>query len=39
MEWLLTIREPPAVGAALGRATVPHPERVFAPGPETSRWG
>jgi glutathione S-transferase len=29
----------PATRVALGKATVAHPERVFTPGPEISRWG
>lgn len=37
--WLDRMRERPAVQAALGMARTDHPEAVFAPGPEGSRWG
>jgi glutathione S-transferase len=38
-DWLERMRARPAVGAALAMAKTPHPETVFAPGPEGSRWG
>ena len=37
--WLERMRARPAVQAALGMARTDHPEAVFAPGPEGSRWG
>jgi GST-like protein len=37
--WLDRIHARPAVQAALGVGDVPHPEEVFTPGPEHSRWG
>ena len=38
-EWMDRVEARPSVQAALARATVPHPERAFAPGPEINRWG
>lgn len=37
--WETRLRARPAVMQALGRATVPHPEAIWAPGPEINRWG
>jgi GSH-dependent disulfide-bond oxidoreductase len=37
--WLARTRAHPSVQAALARATVPNPEREWAPGPEINRWG
>ena len=39
MAWMDRVEARPSVQAALARATVPHPERAFAPGPEINRWG
>jgi len=36
---LARMEQRPSVLSALARATHAHPERVFAPGPEISRWG
>ena len=38
-DWLARMRARPAVQAALATARTAHPEAVFAPGPEGSRWG
>jgi glutathione S-transferase len=38
-DWLERMRSRPAVQAALAEARTEHPEAVFAPGPEGSRWG
>ena len=38
-DWLEHMRARPAVQAALALARTPHPQAVFAPGPEGSRWG
>ena len=38
-DWLEHMRARPAVQAALAMARSEHPEAVFAPGPEGSRWG
>ena len=38
-DWLERMRARPAVQAALAMARTSHPEGVFAPGPEGSRWG
>ena len=37
--WLQRVEGRPAVQQALATARTPHPEAVFAPGPEGSRWG
>ena len=37
--WLGHMRARPAVQAALATARTAHPQAVFAPGPEGSRWG
>ncbi len=37
--WEARLRGRPAVARALGLATVPNPETVWAPGPEINRWG
>jgi glutathione S-transferase len=37
--WLARMHARPAVQAALAVGGVPHPEEVFIPGPEHSRWG
>ena len=37
--WLERMRSRPAVQATLALAKASHPEAVFAPGPEGSRWG
>ena len=37
--WLDRMKARPAVREALAMARTPHPEAVFAPGPEGSRWG
>lgn len=39
MGWLERMRARPAVQAALAAGRTAEPERVFAPGPEGSRWG
>ncbi len=39
MAWMDRIEHRPAVQQALAMARTPHPEAVFAPGPEGSRWG
>ena len=39
MAWLERVKARPAVQATLAMARTPHPESVFAPGPEGSRWG
>lgn len=39
VDWLTRIRARPAVRAALSKSRTGAPERVFAPGPEHSRWG
>ncbi len=37
--WLQRVEGRPAVQQALATARTPHPEAIFAPGPEGSRWG
>jgi GST-like protein len=37
--WEGRLRARPAVAQALGLATVPKPETIWAPGPEINRWG
>jgi glutathione S-transferase len=37
--WLARVAAHPSVRAALARATLPNPERQWAPGPEINRWG
>lgn len=37
--WEARLRARPAVARALGLATMPHPEAIWAPGPEINRWG
>lgn len=37
--WMARMAARPSVQSALARATVAHPERVWAPGPEINRWG
>lgn len=37
--WLARMRRRPGVVAALARASVDHPLRCWAPGPEINRWG
>ncbi|SEJ25566.1 GST-like protein [Sphingobium sp. AP50] len=37
--WEARLRARPAVVKALGLATVPEPEAIWAPGPEINRWG
>jgi GST-like protein len=37
--WEARLRARPAVAQALGLATVPNPEAIWAPGPEINRWG
>jgi GST-like protein len=39
LAWMDRVEARPSVRAALARATVDKPERVFAPGPEINRWG
>lgn len=39
IEWLSLNEARPAVRATLAMARTPHPETVFAPGPEMPRWG
>jgi glutathione S-transferase len=39
LQWLMRIRERPAVQAALATSRTGRPEQAFAPGPEHSRWG
>ena len=39
MAWMEAIAARPPVQAAMAMARTPHPEAVFAPGPEGSRWG
>jgi GST-like protein len=38
-DWLDRVQRRPSVARALELATVPTPERVWAPGPEINRWG
>lgn len=38
-EWMERMRARPAIARALALATLPHPERNWAPGPEINRWG
>lgn len=37
--WLDRMRARPSIITARARATVPHPEQSWAPGPEINRWG
>ncbi|PVX29997.1 glutathione S-transferase family protein [Sphingomonas pokkalii] len=37
--WLARVKAHPSVARALALATVPEPEKVWAPGPEINRWG
>ncbi|CAM8672045.1 glutathione S-transferase family protein [Sphingobium cupriresistens] len=37
--WEARLRARPAVARAMGQATVPNPETIWAPGPEINRWG
>ncbi|QGP80974.1 glutathione S-transferase family protein [Sphingobium sp. CAP-1] len=37
--WEARLRARPTVARALGLATVPKPETIWAPGPEINRWG
>jgi GSH-dependent disulfide-bond oxidoreductase len=37
--WMDRVSALPSVQAALARASAPHPERSWAPGPEINRWG
>jgi glutathione S-transferase len=39
MDWLVRIRNRPAVQAVLATSRTGKPEQAFAPGPEHSRWG
>jgi GST-like protein len=39
LDWLDRVQRRPSVARALELATVPTPERVWAPGPEINRWG
>ena len=39
MAWLRSIRQRPAVQAALATSRTGKPEQAFVPGPEHSRWG
>jgi GST-like protein len=39
LDWLSRVQRRPSVARALGLATDPTPERVWAPGPEINRWG
>jgi GST-like protein len=39
LDWLDRVQRRPSVARALVLATVPTPERVWAPGPEINRWG
>lgn len=38
-QWMQRMAERPSVVAARSKATVAHPETVWAPGPEINRWG
>ena len=38
-QWLIRMRNRPAVHAALAASRTGKPEQAFAPGPEHSRWG
>ncbi len=37
--WMARVKARPSVQWALAKASAPHPERSWAPGPEINRWG